>query len=449
MSIIMPRGRRTNTENIKEIEEQPSKRLRRLSTGKTRTFNNSSSAAVLSHDPVTSTPQGRYSMELIHLQENWRPKALGFRDEEKSIISLFIEEGIARKGLSSALYVTGLPGLGKTAAIVEVIDQLIQKNIAFNFIYINSLKLSSPIGFYSKLWLELTGVDENTTTACRYLDLYFRAKSLPSRATVLPSRTQTKLLVIDEIDFLRNKKQDVLYNIFEWMQYPSANLIIICVANTLNFQSVLLPKIQSRMGKKVLIFKPYSSEEIKAILVDRLGKSILFREETLTFIAKKVASFSSDIRKSLAIARQSVIQFKSNTNGKNQIDIEFVSQIFEKEGLKPIVQFIKGTSDGFKIFLISLLSEVKFRNTSFFDLDDLFERTNDLLIQSGRNKISFGELSLLIERSIDLKILKNVGSVNNRVRLELIVDADELSFSLKNDQVFCDFGHLRSVYESN
>lgn len=78
---------------------------------------------------------------------------------------------------------------------------------------------------------------------------------------------------------------------------------MICIANTLNFHSILLPKIQSRMGKNILVFKPYTSDEIKSILKLRLGESTIFKEETLTFIAKKVASFSSDIRRSLHIAR--------------------------------------------------------------------------------------------------------------------------------------------------
>lgn len=68
-----------------------------------------------------------------------------------------------------------MPGLGKTAAIVEVVNKLI-KEINFQYIYINALKLSSAVGFYTKLWLEISGMDENTQRSCKLLDLYFRSK---------------------------------------------------------------------------------------------------------------------------------------------------------------------------------------------------------------------------------------------------------------------------------
>ena len=88
-------------------------------------------------------------------------------------------------------------------------------------------------------------------------------------------------------DFLKNKKQDVLYNLFDWQHSKFSRLIIICIANTLNFHSILMPKIQSRMGNNVLVFKPYTSVEIEGILESRLRKSNIFKQETLKFIAKK------------------------------------------------------------------------------------------------------------------------------------------------------------------
>jgi len=40
--------------------------------------------------------------------------------------------------------------------------------------------------------------------------------------------------LIDELDALLTKKQQLLYNIFDWPSRPNSNLIIISIANTMD-----------------------------------------------------------------------------------------------------------------------------------------------------------------------------------------------------------------------
>ena len=57
------------------------------------------------------------------------------------------------------------------------------------------------------------------------------------------------------------------------------------------------------MGSKSLIFKPYAPKSICAILTQRTENSTLFDSSALLYLSCKVASFSSDIRKALHLAR--------------------------------------------------------------------------------------------------------------------------------------------------
>lgn len=397
-------------------------------------------------------PTGRFGSELTCLQEHWQPGSMHYRDNEKNRIESFIKEGLDKKGSSTALYITGLPGLGKTAAVFEVVSRLLKSKI-FDFYYINALKLSCPSGFYSKLWSDLTDVDELPPKACKFLDGYFRSKHLAreyesgSHQSCKTKLKNTKVLVVDEIDFLKNKKQDVLYNLFEWQHSKHSHLIIICIANTLNFHSILLPKIQSRMGNNVLVFKPYTSAEIEGILVSRLRSSNIFKNETLKFIAKKVANFSSDIRKSLHVARRALQLFISDRRGKEQIDVEFVNDVFETEAQKPLIAYIQAGSSLFKIFLISLLYEFKFKNKTIFDTETLFSRMNEILSQINSPKLDFQMFSLVLERCRELKIVKVNYEGLVRPRVEFVANPDDVGFALRNDDVFNRFGPLRSIYE--
>lgn len=123
------------------------------------------------------------------------------------------------------------------------------------------------------------------------------------------------LLVLDEMDQLDSKAQDVLYTIFEWPYLPKSRLCLIgknstnipnspaltslclvdrkqCVlkkilvsvlhadhcdvfagiANALDLTDRILPRLQARPQCRPLLlhFPPYSREELTAIVQDRL-----------------------------------------------------------------------------------------------------------------------------------------------------------------------------------
>ena len=69
-----------------------------------------------------------------------------------------------------------------------------------------------------------------------------------------------RVIVIDEIDYLYTKDQEILYNLFDWLRSKYGRLIIIAISNTIDFPETLSAKILSRIGSKRLIFKPYQSQ---------------------------------------------------------------------------------------------------------------------------------------------------------------------------------------------
>lgn len=83
-----------------------------------------------------------------------------------------------------------------------------------------------------------------------------------------------RLLVLDEMDQLDSKAQDVLYTIFEWPYLPNSRLCLIGIANALDLTDRILPRLRARphCHPQLLHFPPYSREELVAIVQDRLTR---------------------------------------------------------------------------------------------------------------------------------------------------------------------------------
>jgi origin recognition complex subunit 1 len=60
------------------------------------------------------------------------------REKERKFIVDYIKRGLADKGSSSSLYISGMPGTGKTATTLEVIQKL-KKEKHFRFLNINAM----------------------------------------------------------------------------------------------------------------------------------------------------------------------------------------------------------------------------------------------------------------------------------------------------------------------
>ena len=66
-----------------------------------------------------------YDEACAKLQLNSIPKELPCRDAERKQITDYLKLGIEGRGSSSSLYISGMPGTGKTATTLEVLRQLI------------------------------------------------------------------------------------------------------------------------------------------------------------------------------------------------------------------------------------------------------------------------------------------------------------------------------------
>lgn len=138
-----------------------------------------------------------------------------------------------------SLYVSGLPGTGKTALLNEILLEMTErlKNAKALVIQVNCMNVSDPKHIFSKISSQLKlGSDD-------VLQDIFAPESA-SKSTPL------YFVILDEIDHLISKDQDVLYKLFEWAKAPQSRLILVGIANALDLTSRFLPRLETKNGKE-------------------------------------------------------------------------------------------------------------------------------------------------------------------------------------------------------
>ncbi len=139
-------------------------------------------------------------------------------------------------------------------------------------------------------------------------------------------------MILDEVDQIETsiKSSTDLYKIFNWPFLPNSKLILIGIANSLDFTDRLLPRLELKPDckPKILKFMPYSKEEIISIIKERLknvqkmnNNTPIIDDRAIMLCATKIASASGDIRKVLDISRRAIELIEQDLKQTNQIDV--------------------------------------------------------------------------------------------------------------------------------
>ncbi|KAJ8001985.1 hypothetical protein DPEC_G00175100 [Dallia pectoralis] len=233
------------------------------------------------------------------------PERLLSREAERASIRSFLEDK-ALKASPASLYISGAPGTGKTACLNGVLQEMKDELKRIQTVVINCMTLRSSHAIFPLLAEKLGASGGHTDAKLRKL---------------LTGAGPSVLLVLDEMDQLDSKAQEVLYTIFEWPYLPKSRLCLIGIANALDLTDRILPRLQSLLHcrPQLLHFPPYSRQELAAIVQDRLvqvsGEGLL-DAMAVQFCARKVSAVSGDARKALDICRRAVEIVESDDRKK-------------------------------------------------------------------------------------------------------------------------------------
>lgn len=374
----------------------------------------------------TPTTPLDHARQLLHVSTI--PDSLPCRQNEFDTIYKYLLKKIHTK-MGGSMYISGVPGTGKTATVHRVVKKLEQdckmKKIPyFEFVEINSLQLTEPHQAYCKFWKKLTG---HTVTAEQ------AQKLLEKKFSSVKSKKEIIVLLIDELDYLCNRRQDVIYNILDWPSRSGSRLIVLTIANTMDLpERTLKGRVTSRMGLTRLVFQPYSYHQLQTIVLNRLSENDSFNPDAVLLAARKVASISGDARRALDICRRA-IDISSAENSLNTVTIDHVEEAVTSIMSNTMVLVIKCCSDVEQLVLRSVRDECMSSGLDACTLDKMYEQFQALCTLEGVTTVPTMADMFCVCAGLEengLILVEKGKNVGIKKKLSLNVSSDDIHYAL-------------------
>ncbi|KAJ1678859.1 AAA ATPase [Spiromyces aspiralis] len=285
------------------------------------TPNNSDCSFATAPTGVASDHATLVSATKSALRRSTPPRRIVGRVEECAVIREFFRSTIV-KAHSGSLYVSGNPGTGKTACILSALHELEESGELsarhVEVVFLNCTAVTRPGQVYAKILAELgcEGCEEGDNVLEEFIDM-----------VTSESEHTAYLVILDEIDSLLSRSQQVLYRLFDLASRKDSRLALVGIANALDLTDRFLPRLQVRgCEPRLLNFRPYQVKDIVLIIKDRLASVRLeasssssdspssstqaqatttgldiIQPAAIEICARKVAAVSGDLRQALDV----------------------------------------------------------------------------------------------------------------------------------------------------
>ncbi len=225
----------------------------------------------------------------LALEFDYLPKQVPYRESEQRQI-IYCIKPLLHNMSGKNILVYGKPGVGKTLVIKYILNQLEEETEDITPLYINCWQKNTSY----KIMIEI----------CHLLGYKFTHNKNTEELFDVVKRILNKTSVVfafDEIDKVEDF--DFLYYILEGIYCKS----VILVTNYKEWLIKLDERIRSRLTLQLTEFKPYSYEETKGILLQRVNLAFapeVWEDDALLLIAKK-SNDVKDIRIGLHLLKES------------------------------------------------------------------------------------------------------------------------------------------------
>ena len=366
------------------------------------------------------------------LSPEYIPESLPFRQKQISEVAEVLAPAL-HQSKPSNLLLYGKTGTGKTAVARKVVSRLAEQSAgAIQTPYVNTRIVGTEYRTLSEIAAQL-GIEVPMTglSIGELVSRIFRG---------IQSKGAHVVLVLDEIDYLVNAyRDDILY------QFTRAGdriapgfLSLIGISNNLTFKEGLDPRVLSSLGEEELVFPPYTTEELRAILSER--STVAFRpgtvpEATINLCAALAGSEHGDARRAVELLR--VAGEVAEREGYQHVDEECLRKASDKVDRDRIQEALSSLPLQNKIIIVAASRFPSGSNTGelYLAYTGLAKKSGVEVLTQRRVSGIVGELDLL--GLIDATIVSK-GRRGRTKRIKVLIDDDTIARVVKEDAQLID-----------
>uniref|UniRef100_A0AAY5F129 Origin recognition complex subunit 1 n=1 Tax=Electrophorus electricus TaxID=8005 RepID=A0AAY5F129_ELEEL len=358
------------------------------------------------------------------------PESLPCREQEFQDIYNFVESKVM-DGTGGCMYISGVPGTGKTATVHEVIRSLQQaveqeELPPFHFIEINGMKMTDPHQAYVQILQKLTNQKATADHAAALLEKRF--------STPAPKK-ETTVLLVDELDLLWTRKQNVMYNLFDWPARKHARLVVLTIANTMDLpERIMINRVASRLGLTRMSFQPYTFKQLQQIITSRLNRVKAFEEDALQLVSRKVAALSGDARRCLDICRRAteICEQHGQQGSTGLVGMSHVMEALDEMFSSSYITAIRCASLQEQLFLRAVIAEFRRLGLEEATFQQVLVQHQALCRVEGLQPVSVSESLAVCQRLGACRLLLLEPSrLDLLLRVRLNVSQDDVLYALK------------------
>jgi len=293
------------------------------------------------------------------LRPAYTPKVLPHREEQINALANVLVPALRGETPSNVL-IYGKTGTGKTAVAKYVGKELEEAGfgVKCTVIYINCEVVDTQYRVLAHLARHFD--KDIPMTGWPTDQVYYEFRS------ALDSHQRVVVIMLDEVDKLVRKGDDVLYNLSRINgDLVQARVSIIGISNDLKFMEFLDPRVKSSLGEDEIIFPPYNAEQIRNILEHRAElafKPAVLNDEVIPLCAAFAAQEHGDARRALDLLRVSgELAERSRSLAVTEDHVRQARERIELDRVEEVVRTLP-TQSKLVLYGIILLEEQATRN---------------------------------------------------------------------------------------
>jgi len=311
----------------------------------------------LFEDLFSKALQSRIFVKRELLSPDYVPQTLPFREEQLTKLASILSVSLKNERPNN-VFIYGLTGTGKTAAVKLVFKKLKEKadEIKENVVavYVNTRQKDTEYRVLAEV-LDSLGV-KVPFTGLSVSELHNRLfKAVQNKGSIT-------IVALDEIDYLVKKHgDDLLYRLLRMnSELQRGKITIVGITNDLKLIDSLDPRVKSSLGEEEIVFPPYDAEQLKKILEERAR--LAFREgalspEVISLCAALAAREHGDARKALDLLRTAgEIAERNNDEKVETRHVEMARNQLEHDTVEAIISTLPLHS---KLILLATLKIIE------------------------------------------------------------------------------------------